>query len=71
MKEVKFIEYHDDIGVNKYLVLKWCVKHISFSSLNSLLVVVTITIQKKVLAKVMLRFIALQLMSYFIFHQLK
>jgi hypothetical protein len=71
MKEVKFIEYHDDIGVNKYLVLKWCVKHFSFSSLNSLLVVVTITIQKKVLAKVMLKFIALLLMSYFIFHQLK
>jgi hypothetical protein len=59
MKEVGFREYHDDLGVNEYLVLKWCVKHFSFPSLNSLLVVVTITIQNKVLAKVMLKFIAL------------
>jgi hypothetical protein len=65
MKEVGFIEYHDDLGVSRYLVLKWCVKHFSFTSLNSLLVVVTITTQNKDLAKVMLEFIALQLMSYF------
>jgi hypothetical protein len=59
MKEVGFIEYHDDRSVNRYLVLKWCVKHFSFTSLNSLLVVVTITTQNKVLAKVILKFIAL------------
>jgi hypothetical protein len=47
MKEVGFKECHDDLGVNKYLVLKWCVKHFSFTSLNSLLVIVTITTQNK------------------------
>jgi hypothetical protein len=47
MKEVGFKEYHDDLGVNKYLVLKWCVKHFSSTSLNSLLVVVTVTTQNK------------------------
>jgi hypothetical protein len=47
MKEVGFKEYHDDLSVNRYLVLKWYVKHLSFSSLNSLLVVVTITTQNK------------------------
>jgi hypothetical protein len=51
MKEVGFKEYHDNLGVNKYLVLKWCVKHFSFTSLNSLLVVVTITTQNKVFNK--------------------
>jgi hypothetical protein len=65
MKEVGFKEYHDDLGVNKCLILKWCDKHFSFTSLNSLLVDVTITTQNKVLAKVILKFIALQLMSYF------
>jgi hypothetical protein len=59
MKEVGFKEYHDDLGVSRYLVLKWCVKHFSFTSLNSLLVVVNITTQNKVLAKVMLKFVAL------------
>jgi hypothetical protein len=47
MKEVGLKKYHDDLGVNIYLVLKWCVKHFSFISLNSLLVVVTITTQNK------------------------
>jgi hypothetical protein len=47
MKEVGFKEYHDNLGVCKYLVLKWCVKHFSFTTLNSLLVVVTITTQNK------------------------
>jgi hypothetical protein len=47
MKEVGFKEYHDHLGVNIYLVLKWCVKHFSFTSLNSLLVVVTINTQNK------------------------
>ena len=47
MKEVGFKEYHDDLGVNISLVLKWCVKHFSFTSLNSLLVLVTITTQNK------------------------
>jgi hypothetical protein len=59
MKEVGFKEYQDDLGENKYLVLKWCDKHFSFTSLNSLLVDVTITTQNKVLAKVILKFIAL------------
>jgi hypothetical protein len=35
------------LGVNKCLILKWCDKHFSFTSLNSLLVVVTITTQNK------------------------
>jgi hypothetical protein len=65
MKEVGFKEYHDQLGENKYLVLRWCVNHFSFTSLNSFLVVVTITTQNKVLTKVILKFIALQLMSYF------
>jgi hypothetical protein len=47
MKEVGFKEYHDNLGVSKYLVLRWCVKHFSFTSLNSPLVVVTITTQNK------------------------
>jgi hypothetical protein len=47
MKEVGFKEYHDQLGGNKYLVLRWCVKHFSFTSLNSFLVVVTITTQKQ------------------------
>jgi hypothetical protein len=59
MKEVGFKEYHGDLGVNKYLVPKWFVKHFSFTSLNSLLVVVTITTQNKDFNKVILKFIAL------------
>jgi hypothetical protein len=47
MKETRFKEYHDDLSVNRYLVLKWCVRHFSFTSFNSLLVVVTITTQNK------------------------
>jgi hypothetical protein len=47
MKEVGFKEYHADLGLNRYLVLKWCVKNFSFTSLNYLLVVVTITTQNK------------------------
>jgi hypothetical protein len=66
MKEVGFKEYHDHLGGNKYLVLRWYVKHFSFTSLNSFLVVVTITTQKQgFLTKVILKFIALQLMSYY------
>jgi hypothetical protein len=38
MKEVGFKEYHDQLSGNKYLVLRWCVKHFGFTSLNSLLV---------------------------------
>jgi hypothetical protein len=33
MKEVGFKEYHDNLVVNKYLVLKWYAKHFSFTSL--------------------------------------
>jgi hypothetical protein len=47
MKEVGFKEYHDHLGGNKYLVLKWCVKHFNFTSLNSLLVIVNVTTQNK------------------------
>jgi hypothetical protein len=35
MKEVGFKEYHDHLGVNRYLLLKWCVKNFSFTSLIS------------------------------------
>jgi hypothetical protein len=35
MKKVGFIEYHDDLSVDIYLVLKWCIKHFSFTSLIS------------------------------------
>jgi hypothetical protein len=47
MKEVGFKEYHGHLGGNKYLVLRWCVKNFSFTSLNSFLIVVTITTQNK------------------------
>jgi hypothetical protein len=46
-REVGLKEYHDDLGVKLYLVLKWCVKHLSFTSLNAHLVVVTVTTQNK------------------------
>jgi hypothetical protein len=59
MKEVGFKEYHDDLGVSKYLVLKCCVKHFSFTSLNSLITYVALSTQNKVLANVILKFIAL------------
>jgi hypothetical protein len=59
MKEVGYKEYLDDLGVSKYLVLKWCVKHFSFTSLNSLITYVALSTQHKVLAKVILKFIAL------------
>jgi hypothetical protein len=59
MKEVGFKEYHDDLGVNINLVLKWCDKHFSFTSLNSLITYIALSTQNKVLAKVMLKFIAL------------
>jgi hypothetical protein len=59
MKEAGFKEYHDHLGGNKYLVLRWCVKHFCFTSLHSLLVVVIITTQNKDLTKVILKFIAL------------
>jgi hypothetical protein len=65
MKEVGFTEYHDHFGGSKYLVLRWYVKHFSFTSLNSFLVVTNITTQNRDLTKVILEFIALQLMSYF------
>jgi hypothetical protein len=47
MKEVGFKGHPVHLGVNKYLVLKWCIKHFSFTSLHSLLVVVTVTTQNK------------------------
>jgi hypothetical protein len=71
MKEVGFKEHHDDLGVNIYLVLKWCVKHFSFTSLNSLLVVVTITTQDKDLNKGHIEVYCALIDELLQFHQLK
>jgi hypothetical protein len=71
MKEVRFIEYHDDLGVSQYLVLKWCVKHLSFTSLNSLLVVVTITTQNKDFNKGHIEVYRTLIDELLQFHQLK
>jgi hypothetical protein len=71
MKQVGFIEYHDDLGVNIYLVLKWCVKHFSFNSLNSLLVVVTITTQNKDFNKGHIEVYRALIDGLLQFHQLK
>jgi hypothetical protein len=71
MKGVGFKEYHDDLGVNKYLVLKWFVKHFSFTSLNSLLVVVTITTQDKDFNKGHLEVYRTLIDELLQFHQLK
>jgi hypothetical protein len=51
MKEVGFIEYHDDLSVYRYLVLKWCVKHFSFTTLNSPKAYVVLSTQNKVFSK--------------------
>jgi hypothetical protein len=67
----KFNEYHDDQGVSKYLVLKWCVNHFSFTSLNSLLVVVTITTQNKDLNKGHVEVYRTLMDELLQFHQLK
>jgi hypothetical protein len=71
MKEVGFKEYHDDFGENIYLVLKWCVKHFSFTLLNSLLVVVTITTQNKDFNKGHIEVYRALVDELFQFHQLK
>jgi hypothetical protein len=71
MKEVGFKEYHDDLGVNRYLVLKWCVKHFSFTSFSSLLVVVTITTQDKDLNKGHIEVYRALVDELHQFHQLK
>jgi hypothetical protein len=71
IKEVGFKEYHDDLGVNIYLVLKWGVKHFSFTSLNSLLVVVTITTQDKDLNKGHIEVYRALVDELLQFHQLK
>jgi hypothetical protein len=71
MKEVGFKEYHDDLGANKYLVLKRCVKHFSFTSLNSLLVVVTITTQNKDFIKGHIEVYRASIDELLQFHQLK
>jgi hypothetical protein len=71
MKEVRFIEYHDDLSVNRYLVLKWRVKHFSFISLNSLLVVVTITTQNKDFNKGHIEVFRALVDELLQFHQLK
>jgi hypothetical protein len=71
MKEVGFKEYHDDLGVSKYLVLKWCVKHFSFTSLHSLLVVVTITTQNKDFIKGHIEVYRASIDELLQFHQLK
>jgi hypothetical protein len=51
MKEVGFKEYPDDLSVNRYLVLKWCVKHLSFTSLYSIITYVALSTQNKVFSK--------------------
>jgi hypothetical protein len=71
MKEVGFKEHHDDLGVNRYWVLKWCVKHFSFTSLNSLLVVVTITTQNKDCIKGHIEVYRTLIDELLQFHQLK
>jgi hypothetical protein len=45
MEEVGFKEYHDDLGVSRYLVLKWSDKHFSFTLLNSLISYVALSTQ--------------------------
>jgi hypothetical protein len=71
MKEVGFKEYHDNLGVSKHLVQKWCVKHFSFISLNSLLVVVTITTQNKDFIKGHIEVYRALVDELLQFHQLK
>jgi hypothetical protein len=71
MKEVGFKEYQDDLGVNKYFILKWCVKHFSFTSLNSLLVVITITTQNKDFNKGHVEVYCTLIDELLQFHQLK
>jgi hypothetical protein len=71
MKEVGFKEYHDDLSVNRYLVLKWYVKHFSFTSLNSILVVVTITTQNKDFNKGHIEVYRALIDELLQFHQLK
>jgi hypothetical protein len=71
MKEVGFTEHHDDLDVNRYWALKWCVKHFSFTSLNSLLVVVTITTQDKVSSKGHVEVYRTLIDELLQFHQLK
>jgi hypothetical protein len=71
MKEVGFKEYHDHLGGKKYLVLRWCVKHLSFTSLNSLLFVVTITTQNKVSSKGHVEVYCTLIDELLQFHQLK
>jgi hypothetical protein len=71
MKEVGFKEYHDDLCVNRYLVLKRCVKHFSFTSLNSLLVVATITTQNKDFNKGHIEVYRTLIDELLQFHQLK
>jgi hypothetical protein len=71
MKEVGFKECHDYLGVSRYLVLKWCVRHFSFTSLNSLLVVVTITTQNKDFNKGHIEVYHALVYELLQFHQLK
>jgi hypothetical protein len=71
MKEVGFKEYHDDLGVSRYLVLKWCVKHFSFTSINSLLVVVAITTQNNDFNKDHIKVYRALVDELLQFHQLK
>jgi hypothetical protein len=57
--------------VNKYLVLKWRVKHFSFTSLNSLLVIVTVPTQNKDFSKDHNEVYSAQVDELLQFHQLK
>jgi hypothetical protein len=57
--------------MNIYLVLKWCVKHFSFTSHNSRLVVVTITTQNKDFNKGHVEVYSTSIDELLQFHQLK
>jgi hypothetical protein len=71
MKEVGFKEYHDNLGVNRDLVLKWCVEHFSFTSLYFLITVVTITTQNKNFIKGHIEVYRALVDELLQFHQLK
>jgi hypothetical protein len=71
MKEVRFKEYHDHLGENKYLVLRWYVTYFNFTSLHSLLVVVNITTQKQEFDKGHIEVYRTLIDELLQFHQLK
>jgi hypothetical protein len=71
MKEVGFKEYHDDLGVNKYLVQNGVSNILVLPHFNSLLVVVTITTQNKDFNKDHIEVYRASIDELLQFHQLK